>query len=62
MPHNMRSTVGTREQRIATVGATVLHQRSATDAPTIEGHGALFNVETVIGGWFREVIAPGAFK
>ena len=29
--------------------------------PIIEGHAALFNVEAEIGGWFREVIRPGAF-
>ena len=26
------------------------------------GHAAVFNQETDIGGWFREKIAPGAFK
>lgn len=29
---------------------------------TIAGHAAVFNSETDIGGYFREVIAPGAFK
>jgi HK97 family phage prohead protease len=28
----------------------------------IEGDAAVFNQETVIGEWFREVIEPGAFK
>ncbi len=30
--------------------------------PHLVGHAAVFNQETVIGGWFREEIAPGAFK
>lgn len=31
------------------------------DRDRIEGYAAVFNEETVIGGWFREVIRPGAF-
>lgn len=27
----------------------------------LDGYAALYNVETVIGGWFREVIQEGAF-
>ena len=27
----------------------------------VEGYAALYDVETVIGGWFREVIRPGFF-
>ncbi len=61
MPQNLRTTVGQREERVAHVGAVIL-SRAADNAPSIEGHGALFNTETVIGGYFREVIAPGAFK
>lgn len=30
--------------------------------PVIQGYAALFDVETNIGGWFMESIAPGAFK
>ena len=39
-------------------------QRAAgdNDKPTIEGDAAVFNQETQIGFWFREMIAPGAFK
>lgn len=39
-------------------------QRAAgdNDKPIIEGDAAVFNQETVIGFWFREMIAPGAFK
>jgi Escherichia/Staphylococcus phage prohead protease len=63
MPHEMKPTVGTRELRFAQVGSAAIATRAADDqAPMIEGHGALFNTETVIGGYFREVIAPGAFK
>lgn len=32
-----------------------------SDKPKMVGHAALFDVETDIG-WFREMIAPGAFK
>lgn len=28
----------------------------------VEGDAAVFNQETVIGGWFREMVKPGAFK
>ena len=28
----------------------------------VEGNAAVFNQETVIGGWFREMVKPGAFK
>jgi HK97 family phage prohead protease len=63
MPSEKRTTtIGVCERRVATVGAAVLQQRAAGQEPAIEGHGALFNTETVIGGYFREVIAPGAFK
>ena len=39
-------------------------QRAAgdNDKPIIEGDAAVFNQETRIGDWFREMIAPGAFK
>ncbi len=33
----------------------------AAGARAIQGHGAVFNVVTVIAGLFEEVIAPGAF-
>jgi uncharacterized protein len=32
-----------------------------TENPTIEGEAAVFNVETVVGRWFREKLRPGAF-
>ena len=39
-------------------------QRAAgdEDKPVIEGEAAVFNHETRIGNYFREMIAPGAFK
>jgi HK97 family phage prohead protease len=38
----------------------VVELRSESD-PTVSGYAALYNVETEIGGYFREQIAPGAF-
>lgn len=35
--------------------------REDGDKPRITGHAALFNIETVIGRSFREIILPGAF-
>lgn len=35
--------------------------RQAEDGVTVEGYAAVFNQEADIGGYFREVIAPGAF-
>jgi HK97 family phage prohead protease len=53
------------EQRIFTTPLSV-ETRAGDDEAGAEvselvGFAALYNVETVIGGWFREVIAPGAF-
>lgn len=36
--------------------------RAADDGKRIEGYAAVFNEETDIGGMFREVVRPGAFK
>lgn len=48
------------ERRMATEKVEV---RSADGQPTtIVGYGAVYNRETVIGGLFREVIMPGAFR
>jgi len=47
------------ERRVAT---GKVETRAKADGPkTIGGYGALFNVETVIGDYFSEQIAPGAF-
>lgn len=47
------------ERRFLTV-----EMRAAGDGenPIIEGDAAVFNQETNIGTWFREMIKPGAFK
>lgn len=39
-----------------------LEIREQQNSIHISGHGAVFNTETVIGYWFREMVAPGAFK
>lgn len=41
-----------------------IEQRAAgtEDKPIIEGHAAVFDQETTIGFWFREMIAQGSFK
>lgn len=36
--------------------------RAEGEAIKVSGYAAVFNQEADIGGWFREVIAPGAFK
>jgi HK97 family phage prohead protease len=35
--------------------------KDAEKTGVLSGHAAVFNVETNIGGFFREVVAPGAF-
>lgn len=54
MPTNeteRRARVGTLERREADEGAS-----------TVAGYAAVFNEQTDIGGYFYEVIAPGAFS
>lgn len=36
--------------------------RADSEGLTVEGYAAVFNEEADIGGMFREIIAPGAFK
>ena len=36
--------------------------RQDADGIKVEGYAAVFNEETDIGGYFREVIEPGAFS
>ena len=50
----------TLERRMATEKVEVRGADGA--AKTISGYGAIFGRETVIGGMFREVIQPGAFR
>jgi HK97 family phage prohead protease len=63
MPREMRSAVADRERRFIPNHASgvALRAKTADKPTTIEGYGALYNTETVIGLWFREVILPGAF-
>lgn len=42
-------------------GALPIELRAAEDAVRVSGHAAVFNQEADIGGYFREVIRPGAF-
>lgn len=41
--------------------ARPVERRAEGDTTTLAGYAATFNEETDIGGYFREVIAPGAF-
>lgn len=57
-----RKTPDSRETRAVTLGLEI---RAATDdgeSRTAAGYAALFNVETDIGGYWSETIAPGAFS
>lgn len=42
-------------------GALPIELRAAEDAVRVSGHAAVFGQEADIGGYFREVIRPGAF-
>ena len=49
-------------QRDTRTHAGVVEARKRDDAmPTLRGYAAVYGEETVIGGFFREVIEPGAF-
>lgn len=52
-PRLERRSMKVRELRIKDEG---------DDGNCIEGYAAVFNEETVIGEWFREIIRPGAFS
>src|SRR5688572_2866304 len=50
------------EREIRTI-ASPIEVREDGDKPNVlSGYAALFNTETVIGGMFREAVAPGAFR
>jgi uncharacterized protein len=38
-----------------------IFKRAEGTGRTVTGYAAVFNSETVIGGWYKEVIEPGAF-
>lgn len=48
------------ERRV--VSGPVETRKTEAGATILEGYAAVFNQETVIGSWFREVIEAGAFK
>jgi uncharacterized protein len=48
------------QRRVLKVPATVI--RAADTAPRISGYAAMYNVETIVFGLWREQVAPGAFK
>ncbi len=50
------------ERELRTYDVVDTEMRADGDGNTLVGHAAVFNIETNIGGFFREVIAPGAFK
>ena len=41
---------------------TACGRESTSGVGILDGHAAVFNVSTVVGNWFEEVIRPGAFK
>jgi len=51
-----------KNKEVRYIVADSLEVRADDEPPVIEGYAAVFNEETVIGDWFREVIRPGAFK
>jgi len=50
------------DPRLERRSVPVRELRADKEAGTIEGYAAVFNEEASIGGMFREVIKPGAFK
>ena len=49
------------ERRFFTSEVRSVKREAETEGAVIEGYAALFNSVALIGGWFREVIMPGAF-
>lgn len=50
------------KKEIRTLDITNLQTRDDNEIHTISGYAAVFNSPTIIGGWFEEVISPGAFS
>lgn len=50
-----------RETRVVSRGLELRAATSENEGRTASGYAALFGVEQDIGGWWTEVIAPGAF-
>jgi len=60
MPTNNKAPAG-RETRAVTTGLEIRAVSAEGEARSASGYAALFNVETDIGGYWTETIAPGAF-
>lgn len=50
-----------RELRSFVTDKVQVESRDDSELPILKGYAALFDVETNVGGWFREVIRKGAF-
>ncbi len=50
------------ETRFLTLKSRAEKRADAAGTPVIKGQAAVFNQETIIRGWFREQIVPGAFQ
>ena len=59
VPINKVPIVGNMERR----AFNTVFKRMDEDGTgrTVSGYAAVFNSETAIGGWYKEVIEPGAF-
>ena len=57
-----KPTASERERRAITEGLELRFAKTDGEGRTAEGYAALFGVETDIGGYWTEQIAPGAFK
>ena len=51
----------TNNKEIRTIDAAMTVEQRDDGTQKIIGHAAVFNTETVVGNWFRELILPGAF-
>lgn len=52
-----------KKRELRTINITNLQTRDGEDqSHVISGYAAVFNSKTLIGDWFEEVIAPGAFS
>ena len=50
------------EKRVFTLDSLKVERRGKAGELRIVGHAAVFNTAVDIGGWFREQVAPGAFR
>ncbi len=54
--------LGPRERRVVPGTPAEIRQDEDVEGTHLVGYAAVFNKETVIGSWFRELIEPGAFR